>query len=114
MARCGLNDAAFAVSKAAGIHAVALAEFAVLGALYHVKGVPQLEAWQAERRWNNYATRGLAGRRALVVGLGSIGRQVAASFAALGVEVWGLSRHEPESLPLGVTGTVERSGLRMR
>jgi glyoxylate/hydroxypyruvate reductase A len=80
------------VTTAGGIHAVPLAEFAVMGALHFVKGVPQLKQRQRARHWERYTTRQLAGQRALVVGLGGMGRQVAASFAALGVEVWGLGR----------------------
>ena len=80
------------MTTAGGIHAVPLAEFAVMGALHFIKGVPQLEQRQRARHWERYTTRQLAGQRALVVGLGGMGRQVAASFAALGVEVWGLGR----------------------
>jgi glyoxylate/hydroxypyruvate reductase A len=80
------------VTTAGGIHAIPLAEFAVMGALHFVKGVPQLAERQRARHWERYTTRQLAGQRALVVGLGGMGRQVATSFAALGVEVWGLGR----------------------
>lgn len=111
MARAGLNQAGFEVSTAAGIHAVPLAEFTVMGALYFVKDVPQLRVWQAERHWEQYATRRLVGRRALVIGLGAIGRQVASSLAALGVEVSGLARREPPSPPPGLTRTITRQDL---
>jgi phosphoglycerate dehydrogenase-like enzyme len=80
------------VTTAGGIHAVPLAEFAVTGALHFIKGVPQLQQRQRARHWERYTTRQLAGQRALVVGIGGMGRQVIASFAALGVEVIGLGR----------------------
>ncbi|MGH3403367.1 MAG: D-2-hydroxyacid dehydrogenase [Streptosporangiaceae bacterium] len=97
MQRTGLDDAALnpaglEVTTAAGVHAVPLAEFALTGALYFVKGLPELRRRQQDRHWERYTTRPLSGLRALVVGLGGIGRQVAATFAALGVEVWGLGR----------------------
>jgi phosphoglycerate dehydrogenase-like enzyme len=92
MQRTGLDAAGLAVTTAGGIHAVPLAEFAVMGALHFVKGVPQLRRWQQARHWELYTTRQLAGQRALVVGIGGMGRQVIASFAALGVEVIGLGR----------------------
>jgi glyoxylate/hydroxypyruvate reductase len=111
MTRTGLDRSPIAVCTAAGIHAVPLAEFAMMGALYFVKGVPQLNAWKADRHWERYATHRLAGRRALVIGLGGIGRQVASSFAALGVEVFGLVRHEPAQRPAGVTRTITREQL---
>jgi phosphoglycerate dehydrogenase-like enzyme len=92
MARTGLDRSGLAVTTAAGVHAVPLAEFALAGALYFVKGVPGLRQRQQARHWERYTTRQLAGQRALVVGLGGIGRQVAAAFGALGVQVWGLGR----------------------
>jgi phosphoglycerate dehydrogenase-like enzyme len=92
MQRTGLDRSGFTVTTAGGIHAVPLAEFALAGALYFVKGVPDLRQRQQARHWERYTTRQLAGQRALVVGLGGIGRQVTATFAALGVQVWGLGR----------------------
>jgi glyoxylate/hydroxypyruvate reductase A len=90
--RTGLDRAPITVTTAAGIHAVPLAEFALLGALHFIKDVPELRRRQQARHWERYATRQLAGERALVVGLGGMGRQVVATFAALGVEVIGLGR----------------------
>jgi len=92
MARTGLDRSGLTATTASGIHAVPLAEFALAGALHFVKGVPDLRRRQQARHWERYTTRQLAGQRALVVGLGGIGRQVTATFAALGVQVWGLGR----------------------
>lgn len=96
MQRTGLDAAAgdgrLTVTTAAGVHGIPLAEFALTGALYFVKGLPELRRRQQARDWERYTTRQLAGLRVLVVGLGGIGRQVAATFAGLGVEVWGLGR----------------------
>jgi phosphoglycerate dehydrogenase-like enzyme len=103
MARTGLDarttpdaqtGSGLQVTTAGGIHATPLAEFALTGALYFTKGVPDLRQRQQARHWERYTTRQLAGQRALVVGLGGIGRRVTASFAALGVEVWGLGRDD--------------------
>lgn len=112
MTRTGLDRSEIEVCTAAGTHAVPLAEFAVLGALYFVKGIPTLNASKARHRWELSATHRLAGRRALVLGLGGIGRRVAESFAALGVEVWGLARRTPTELPAGVTRMITREELR--
>ena len=92
MQRTGLDGSGLTVTTAAGIHAVPLAEFVVTGALHFVKGIPELRNRQQARHWQRYTTRQLAGQRVLVAGLGGIGRKVAESFAALGVEVWGLGR----------------------
>jgi glyoxylate/hydroxypyruvate reductase len=111
MARTGLDGSSIEVSTAAGIHAAPLAEFAVMGALYFVKGVDRLNEWKAAHRWERYTTHGLAGRRALVIGLGGIGRRVASTFSALDVEVWALARREsPDACP-GVARTIKRAEL---
>jgi glyoxylate/hydroxypyruvate reductase A len=111
MARTGLDRSEIEVCTAAGTHAVPLAEFALLGALYFVKAMPMLTGWKARRHWEVHATHLLAGRRALVLGLGGIGRKVAESFAALGVEVWGLARRIPPETPAGVTRMITREEL---
>jgi phosphoglycerate dehydrogenase-like enzyme len=85
-----LSDIQF--TTAAGVHATPLAEFAVMGALYFIKGLPALTKAKAQRSWQRYTTRQLAGRRVAVVGLGRVGSRVAQSFAVLGSEVWGLGR----------------------
>jgi glyoxylate/hydroxypyruvate reductase A len=116
MQRTGLDASAaggggLTVTTAAGIHAVPLSEFAVMGALHFVKGVPELTRRQRARHWERYTTRQLAGQRALVVGLGGMGRQVAASFAALGVEVWGLGRDGGTYDVAGLSRVITRAGL---
>ncbi len=114
MTRTGLDRSEIEVCTAAGTHAIPLAEFALLGALYFVKGMPTLTEWKARHHWELYATHQLAGRRALVIGLGGIGRRVAESFAALGVEVWGLARRTPPQMPAGVARMIDRDELLAR
>jgi glyoxylate/hydroxypyruvate reductase A len=115
MQRTGLDAsvqrAGLTVTTAGGIHAIPLAEFAVMGALHFVKGVPHLQEQQRTRHWERYTTRQLAGQRALVVGLGGMGRQVAASFAALGVEVWGLGRSGAAYDVPALSRVITRDGL---
>jgi glyoxylate/hydroxypyruvate reductase A len=115
MQRTGLDAsvqrAGLTVTTAGGIHAIPLAEFAVMGALHFVKGVPHLQEQQRARHWERYTTRQLAGQRALVVGLGGMGRQVAASFAALGVEVWGLGRPGAAYDVPALSRVITRDGL---
>jgi len=90
--RTGLDQSDITFTTAAGVHAVPLAEFALTGVLYFVKELPLLAARQAERLWVRYTTRQLAGRRAMVVGLGRVGQKVADVFCAMGTEVWGVAR----------------------
>jgi glyoxylate/hydroxypyruvate reductase A len=79
--RTGLQQSDIIVTTAAGIHAVPLSEYALMGVLHFVKGVPLLSRWKAQHHWERYTTGQLAGRRALVIGLGGIGRRVAATFS---------------------------------
>jgi glyoxylate/hydroxypyruvate reductase len=111
MQRTGLDASDLTVTTAAGIHAAPLSEFAVMGALHFVKGVPQLRERQCSRHWQRYTTRQLAGLRALVVGLGGIGRKVAQSFAALGVDVWGLGRDGKDYEIPAVSRVIYRADL---
>jgi glyoxylate/hydroxypyruvate reductase len=92
LARTGLARSGLVFTTAAGVHGTPLAEFTLLGLLYFAKGMPTLAAWQAERRWQPHASGQLAGRSALLVGLGGIGRKVAALLSAAGVAVCGAGR----------------------
>ena len=90
--RHGLDRGKVVFTTAAGAHAVPLTEFALTGALYLIKGVPNLAARQRRHHWERYTAASLAGRRVTVVGLGSIGRTAAAAFARLGTTVTGVGR----------------------
>ena len=110
--RHGLDRGDIVFTTAAGAHAVPLAEFALTGALYLVKGVPDLLDRQRRHHWQRYTTRSLAGRRVTVVGLGHIGRHVAEVFAALGTRVVGVARpggSHPHLPGVTVTEDVDRA-----
>jgi glyoxylate/hydroxypyruvate reductase len=111
MGRTGLAGWDAVVTTAAGIHARPLAEWAVTGVLYFVKDVPDLQARQSAHRWERMAIGGLAGRRALVVGLGHVGRAVAAALGALGVEVWGVGRGPGAAQIAGISRTGSAADL---
>jgi glyoxylate/hydroxypyruvate reductase A len=111
MQRTGLDQSDFLVTTAAGTHAIPLAEFVVTGALYFTKGIPHLNAWKAQHHWQRYTTRQLAGTRALVFGLGGIGREIIRQLSAHGVEVWGLGRTGRTYDIDGLTRVIDRSEL---
>ncbi len=90
--RYGLDGGDVTFTTAAGTHAAPLAEFAVAGALHFVKDVPGLMRSQRAHHWQRHVSGQLAGRLATVVGLGSVGRQVAELYHRLGVEVTGVGR----------------------
>ena len=111
MQRTKLDQSSFSVTTAGGIHAAPLAEFALLGALYFVKGVPHLLERKREHHWQRYTTRQLKGTHALVVGLGGVGREVVREFTALGVQVIGLGRAGQTYEIEGLTRVIDRSQL---
>jgi phosphoglycerate dehydrogenase-like enzyme len=107
----GLDRSDITFTTAAGVHAVPLAEFALTGVLYFVKDLPGLAERQAARHWERYTARQLAGRRVVVVGLGQVGRKVAAVFSALGADVRGVVRDPASAGTAPVTGVTEFSAM---
>lgn len=93
-----LRRVAFASS--AGIHATPLAEWSIFGILAFTKSLPRLLDDKAHKNWpEHYSTQELPGKTLLVVGLGSIGREVARLGEAFGMRVHGVRRADgPERL----------------
>jgi phosphoglycerate dehydrogenase-like enzyme len=84
-------------TTSAGVHAEPLAEFAVFGVLAGAKLLPWLLAEKAAHRWAPRRVMPVASDLTVaVVGLGSIGRAVAAKLAGLGYTVVGVHRREVE------------------
>jgi glyoxylate/hydroxypyruvate reductase len=104
--RTGLARSSLVFTTASGVHGTPLAEFTLLGLLHFAKGGPVLARWQQQRHWERHAGRQLAGSRALLVGLGGVGRAVARLLAAAGVEVVGAGRTERERDVPGVASFV--------
>jgi glyoxylate/hydroxypyruvate reductase len=90
-----------AVTTSSGVHAVPLAEFAVLGLLAVAKDLPGLAAAQRARSWPTVRRplRELRGQTLVLVGLGDIGREVARLGKALGMRTVGVRRHAGEPPP---------------
>jgi len=86
-----LTRVAFASS--AGIHATPLAEWSLFGILAFSKDLPRLLDDKANKHWaEHYPTEELPGKTLLVVGMGSIGREVARLAEAFGMRVDGIRR----------------------
>lgn len=78
------------LTNCAGVLSDFMAE-TVLGAMLTLNvGFPRYMDQQREHVWQQNAWRGLAGRTALVIGLGAIGRRVARHARHLGMHVLGL------------------------
>jgi phosphoglycerate dehydrogenase-like enzyme len=102
--RTGLARTPLVFTTASGVHGTPLAEFALLGLLYFAKDGPGLARRQEQRHWERHAGGQVAGRRVLLVGLGGIGRSVAALLSAAGVEVIGARRTPPGQARTAVPG----------
>jgi glyoxylate/hydroxypyruvate reductase len=109
--RTGLAGTGLVFTTAAGVHGGPLAEFTLLGLLYFAKDMPLLTRWKRERHWQRHASGQLAGRRALLVGLGGIGGEVARLLAAAGVRVCGAGRPGHRYDVPGVTSYVDTASL---
>ena len=101
VAKASLADAPFAITTAAGVHAIPLAEFVAAGVLYLIKNFPLLELRKRERVWERLSGGELFGKSAAIVGLGAVGRQVGLTLHHLGVEVTGVSRRTGADVPPG-------------
>jgi phosphoglycerate dehydrogenase-like enzyme len=108
--RTGLIETDLIFTTAAGVHASPLAEFVILSLLYFYRDVPRLQRMQKAHHWERYTNKELAGGRALVVGLGAVGRTIAGRLAALDLEVWG-ARRTSGPPPEGVSRVLPLAGL---
>ncbi|MDR7159577.1 D-2-hydroxyacid dehydrogenase [Arthrobacter sp. BE255] len=75
-----------------GVLSRAIAEFALGFVLDMAKDAQGSFRLQQQQRWQHRVTRKIQGQRALVVGTGSIGREIARLFRAVGMEVDGAGR----------------------
>lgn len=84
------SDVSYTNSR--GVLSRAIAEFALGFVLDLAKDAQGSFRLQQEQRWQHRTTRKIQGQSALVVGTGSIGREIARLFGAVGMEVDGAGR----------------------
>lgn len=84
-----LRERGVTVTHGAGINAVTIAEYVVMGMLTIAKGYRDVVRAQDRREWlvDSPGKRELSGSKALLLGYGAIGRLVEERLAAFGVEV---------------------------
>src|SRR6185437_10351288 len=87
------------VTSASGVHVGPLAEFCLLGLLALTKGLPQLRVAQRAHPWDHYPVAELRGGTLLVLGLGSIGTEVARLAKALGMRTLAINRSGKSESP---------------
>lgn len=90
----GLRESEVLLTNARGVFDEPIAEYVLACVLAHDKQLHRTEAYRAEGRWVHRETRRVAGRKALVVGTGGIGRACARLLRAVGIEVTGAGRRE--------------------
>ncbi|MGX1270186.1 D-2-hydroxyacid dehydrogenase [Streptomyces phaeoluteigriseus] len=86
------------VTNARGIFDAPIAEYVAALVLAMAKDLPRTWQLQREREWRHRESRRVAGTRAVVVGSGPIGREIARTLKALGVTT-------------AVVGRVPRTGI---
>lgn len=108
VARTGLADTALTFTTAAGVHGRPLAEFVLWAILGVAKRYPLARAQQRSHVWQRFHGGEIDGSTLLMVGLGGIGRSVAALLRPLGVRVVGTKRDTAGATPhsLGVDALV--------
>jgi len=87
-----LTDSDVVVTNARGIFDEPIAEFVLASVLAHAKLLHESADLQRERTWRHRETQRAAGKRALIVGTGAIGRACARLLRAVGMTVHGAGR----------------------
>ncbi len=79
------------VNNARGVYSIPMAEWAMAAILSLYKNIPTFLKYQAQHKWiKDRGVRELSGSKALVVGMGNVGQQVAQHLWAMGVTVDGV------------------------
>ena len=89
-----LRERGILLTNGAGINAIPVAEFAVMGMLAAAKNLPAIVRSQDRREWVKHApgVLELFESRVLIIGLGHIGRLIADRLRAFGADVVGVRR----------------------
>ena len=85
------------LTNARGVFKRSLAEFAVLGILFHTKKVRRLVDNQRERRWDHFLVDWADGLAMGVLGYGEIGRECALLAKGLGLKIYAVRRDPRKS-----------------
>jgi phosphoglycerate dehydrogenase-like enzyme len=102
-----LEQRKLVLTNGAGVGAIPISEYVVMGLLAGIKGLPALVRAQDRREWlaRPPSLAEMHGKRALIYGYGAIGRAIADRLRPFGVSVTGVRRH-PGDEP-GVIGPAD-------
>jgi phosphoglycerate dehydrogenase-like enzyme len=87
------------LTNARGAFKRSLAEFAILGILFHTKKVRRLIDNQRERKWDSFNVGFANGQTLGIVGYGAIGSECALLARGLGLKIHALRRNPQKSAP---------------
>lgn len=90
--RHGLHTLPAIITTAAGVHTRPLTEFVFWGILTFIKNYPRAKAQQERRHWERFHNDDLEGKTLAIVGLGSIGREIARTARHFGMCVTATKR----------------------
>lgn len=82
----------YLISNSAGVHAVPIAEYVMASMLYFLKDLHIFREHRHSRTWQPHPVKEARGQTVAVIGLGSIGREVARRCRRMGMRVIGLAR----------------------
>lgn len=94
-----LIDGPVTVTNAQGIFDRTIAEYVLCSILMFTKDFPHSLRLQQAHQWKHRDTERTQGQRVLVVGAGSIGRQIARLTSAIGLKVHGIARTARDNDP---------------
>ena len=80
------------LTNARGVFDGPMAEWVLGMIICFAKQIPQTLVYQARREWNYRLSETVAGKRALIVGVGSIGRAIGRLLRAAGMEIEAIGR----------------------
>jgi phosphoglycerate dehydrogenase-like enzyme len=87
------------LTNGSGVHGIPIAEFVLTFILYHAKHLKKLQDLQSNQQWIKWSElQELYNKNLLIIGTGSIGREIAVRAKAFGMNVFG-SRLRPDPLP---------------
>lgn len=94
-----LRESDVPLTNARGIFDRPIAEYVLGLILLYAKDFHTTLALQREHRWHHRDTERIEGQRVLVVGAGSIGRQIAQACGAMGMQVTGIASRDRQDDP---------------
>jgi phosphoglycerate dehydrogenase-like enzyme len=94
-----LVDSEIRFTNARGVFDQPMAEWVLGMIIAFAKGFPETFACQARAEWQHRLSEKVAGKRALVVGVGSIGRAVGRLLSTVGIQVEGIGRSARDDDP---------------